>query len=216
MNPFTEINQESRKQINKFIFRSYMKQMILCMLFMLGAMLFIIIHINYSIKKMEFTHHLLHEVEKVNSNSGRIEVLVQLISNNNIYSILAQFKIAQIYTIKKKYSLSIFYLNKIINNSSVEEIYKSFAELIKFKLQLRSGDVNRYYLIAHLNKFLGKNSFKNIIRLYIASSYITEGLNQKAKEQLNYLLTNPDIRGEIIRFSNVLNSIINLAYRHNV
>ena len=131
--------------------------------------------------------------EAVGADSeNRVKLLQKIVdSNNNIFKVMAQLKLAEIADKNKDFHKAAYYYKEVVKNNKAPQEHADYAELmlVKTEILLKKNKDSENILLLE-NYINSKKIFKNLARFYLASIYIDNGQKKEAQNQLNYLLTN--------------------------
>ena len=106
-----------------------------------------------------------------------------------IFKVMALMQLAEISAEEQDYNKLSYYYKEVTNVPNVPQEYSDYAQLMLIKTQITAKQIkNAEIKLLLINYIESDKYFKDLARLYVASIYIDDGENQKAHDQLNFLL----------------------------
>lgn len=137
--------------------------------------------------------------------ADRIIKLEAFKGRNTIYSSLAQLQLAALYVDKGDFTKAIYYYEQLIKNRNVEVFHLDYAKLMLIRTKVAANVANNKNAIGLFDEYL-KNSiyFKDVARLEKAALLISEGDKDRAKAEINFIITDTKAPSLLINLARII------------
>lgn len=135
------------------------------------------------------------QMQSRNTDFGLIvSKLENLSSKSSNYAMMAKLYIAWFYDGKKEVDKATSIYDSISNDESVDMTFRDFSKILSLNLKIRSKTIENKDAINELDRYIETNPiYASSAQIIQASLLLKENMQDRAREVLDKLLTNPNV-----------------------
>ncbi|WP_339051670.1 hypothetical protein [Candidatus Lariskella endosymbiont of Epinotia ramella] len=135
------------------------------------------------------------QMQSRNTDFGLIvSKLENLSSKSSNYAMMAKLYLAWFYDGKKEVDKATSIYDSISNDESVDMTFRDFSKILSLNLKIRSKTIENKDAINELDQYIETNPiYVSSAQIIQASLLLKENMQDRAREVLDKLLTNPNV-----------------------
>lgn len=135
------------------------------------------------------------QMQSRNTDFGLIvSKLENLSSKSSNYAMMAKLYLAWFYDGKKEVDKATSIYDSISNDESVDMTFRDFSKILSLNLKIRSKTIENKDAINELDRYIETNPiYASSAQIIQASLLLKENMQDRAREVLDKLLTNPSV-----------------------